>query len=99
MGLFSSREYAGTLVWEELDNVGDGRPQYVARAKVFGGWLISSIANASLGGSGIAFIPDPNHEWLPTKKIDNEEGKRVPKNAEEEKRMKLEEEWNKRHRN
>ena len=87
MGLFSSREYAGTLVWEELDNVGDGRPQYVARAKVFGGWLISSIANASLGGSGIAFIPDPNHEWLPTKKTDDEE-----------KRMKLEEEWNKRHR-
>ena len=31
--------------------------------------------------------------------ITNEEGKRVPKNAEEEKRMKLEEEWNKRHRN
>lgn len=29
-------------------------------------------------------------------KIENEE-KRVPKNAEEEKRMKLEEEWNKRH--
>ncbi|MCT7616656.1 hypothetical protein N5U05_02790 [Aliarcobacter butzleri] len=89
MGLFSSREYAGTLVWEELDNVGDGSPRYVARAKVFGGWLISSIANPSLGGSGITFIPDPNHEWLSTKKTDNEE----------EKRMKLEEEWNKRHRN
>ena len=37
MGLFSSKEYAGTLIWEELDNRGDGRPQYVARAKVFGG--------------------------------------------------------------
>ena len=96
MGLFSSKEYAGTLIWEELDNRGDGRPQYVARAKVFGGWLISSISNASIGGSGITFIPDPNHEWVANEKIENEE-KRVPKNAEEEKRMKLEEEWNKRH--
>jgi hypothetical protein len=26
------------------------------RAKVPGGWLVSS-------GSGLTFVPDPNHEW------------------------------------
>lgn len=33
MGLFSSKEYVGALIWEELDNRGDGRPQYVEEPK------------------------------------------------------------------
>lgn len=65
MGIFSSTKYAGTLEWELIDNIGDGRPQKLSRAKVFGGWLINTVPNASVGGAGLTFLPDPNHEWNP----------------------------------
>jgi hypothetical protein len=42
------------LQWEQLDS---GRFP-LSRAKVPGGWLVTTG-----GGSGIAFYPDPGHEW------------------------------------
>lgn len=92
MGLFSSTDYAGTLHWEKIDNKGDGRPQYVARAKVIGGWLISSIANAAVGGSSITFMPDPEHKWMASSQSTRSESNKAKTDAE-----KFEEEWYKRH--
>lgn len=63
MGLFSSKEqkYAGTLKWEEIKN--DGPPRNSWRAKVPGGWLFILWWGAAYDGSGITFIPDPEHKW------------------------------------
>jgi len=34
------------------------------RAKVPGGWLVTSSKNdRDQGGSGITFVPDPDHQW------------------------------------
>ncbi|NYT26558.1 hypothetical protein [Candidatus Thiodubiliella endoseptemdiera] len=63
MGIFT-RDYVGELKWESIKNTGDGRPQYSSRAKVFGGWLVSIMGNASIGGNGATFIPNPEHKWI-----------------------------------
>lgn len=65
MGLFSSDKgkFTGKLTWEAIKNVGDSiKPQYMARTKVFGGWLVET-QNWSVQNGGLTFIPDPNHEW------------------------------------
>ncbi|MCL1067216.1 hypothetical protein L2735_10395 [Shewanella olleyana] len=63
MGLFSSgTRDSPTIFWETLKNKGEnGSSQFTYRAKVPGGWLISS-ASAN-HGIGLTFIPDPNHDW------------------------------------
>lgn len=48
----TARAKEATLRFEPLDAGGYS----IARAKVPGGWLVAS-------GSGIAFYPDPKHEW------------------------------------
>jgi hypothetical protein len=45
-----------TLYWEEVENEGTRVPHFLIRAKVPGGWLVKT-------GSGLTFLPDPNHEW------------------------------------
>lgn len=41
------------LVWEQVAST-----QYsVGRTKVPGGWLVT------IGGTTLAFVPDPNHDW------------------------------------
>jgi len=47
-------------------NVGGKKPSFLSslggyRAKVPGGWLVFFCGNAGI--SGVAFYPDPNHEW------------------------------------
>lgn len=63
MGFFSSgNSNSPLLVWEELKN--DGGPRYSYRSKVPGGWLLSTCESTGDGiGSGVTFIPDPNHDW------------------------------------
>ena len=60
MGIFSTK-HSGSLTWESIESKGEGnKPNYCARTKVFGGWLVSS--QVELSGRFI-FLPDPNHEW------------------------------------
>ncbi|MBF9000558.1 hypothetical protein [Vibrio nitrifigilis] len=66
MGLFSRKGDddidAPVLVWEELKN--KGGPRYSYRTKIPGGWLIATCEADSDGiGSGVTFIPDPDHQW------------------------------------
>ena len=63
MGIFS-REYAGSMEWEEIETVSKRGPQYVYRARVPGGWLVETQTYVGNCG-GLAFLPDPNHEWNP----------------------------------
>ena len=53
-----------SLGWEEVKNAGAGmeRGLVVWRAKVFGGWLV--LADRGAGVSGLAFVPDPEHQWM-----------------------------------
>jgi hypothetical protein len=44
------------LYWEEVENEGTRTPHFLIRAKVPGGWLVKT-------GSGLTFLPDPEHEW------------------------------------
>jgi hypothetical protein len=44
------------LYWEVVENEGYRTPHFLIRAKVPGGWLVKT-------GSGLTFLPDPNHEW------------------------------------
>lgn len=51
------------LVWESFENVGgyaSGERLSVQRAKVPGGWLITTWLGDS---GGVTFLPDPDHEW------------------------------------
>lgn len=51
--------------WEELHRSDDKYGQ-VVRAKVIGGWLISSVIFAkkfNMAHESMVFIADPNHEW------------------------------------
>jgi hypothetical protein len=41
--------------WEEVPT----KRLYVYRLRVQGGWLVY----ATLGGGGLTFFPDPDHEW------------------------------------
>ena len=61
MGLFS-REYVGSLDWEAIKSKGEGRPQNTHRARVHGGWLVETQNHFGQSG-GLAFVPDPEHEW------------------------------------
>ena len=46
-----------TLNWEKIKNSGSlSSTQDTNRAKVAGGWLVSHFG-------GVAFLPDPNHQW------------------------------------
>lgn len=55
---FLSPDYIGTLKWEDIKGTGSNyATRRISRAKVFGGWLVSSE------GGSLTFIPDPNHEW------------------------------------
>ena len=33
------------------------------RAKVPGGWFVAVMSPFSNGGAGVAFYPDPSHQW------------------------------------
>jgi hypothetical protein len=54
------------LEWEDLASTGpDPDPRFprkifVARAMIPGGWLVVAEKGA---GTGLTFVPDPNHEW------------------------------------
>ncbi len=62
MGMFSKKEYKGTLVWENLEN--EGGPENSYRTKIRGGWLFTTSTNNGVGyGVGVTFIPDPEHKW------------------------------------
>lgn len=57
------------LKWEVVERTltGNGR-QMIRRVKIHGGWLVESeklFQNPDTGGYGvgIAFVPDPKHEW------------------------------------
>ena len=56
MGLFSKKEYKGTLRWEY-------GPAKAQRTKIPGGWLFYASDEFRTGGSGVTFIPDPEHKW------------------------------------
>jgi hypothetical protein len=58
MGLFSKKEYKGTLVWEHIKN--ENGPSISKRTKIPGGWLFYIHDDL---GSGVTFIPDPEHKW------------------------------------
>jgi hypothetical protein len=58
MSLFSKKEYKGTLVWENIKN--ENGPYTSRRTKITGGWLFYSTDGI---GSGVTFIPDPEHKW------------------------------------
>jgi len=58
------------LKWEIISDYNDGVDQnQMARAKVFGGWIIKSHTYstksfvANLISESMVFMPDPNHEW------------------------------------
>jgi hypothetical protein len=54
------------LEWEDLASTGPApdprfpRNIFVARAKIPGGWLVVAEKGP---GTGLTFVPDPNHEW------------------------------------
>jgi len=52
--------YSGRLLWERVENVSGPGEGY--RAKVPGGWLFA-VMTGSGRGSGVTFIPDPEHKW------------------------------------
>jgi len=47
------------LVFESVKTAPDYAPNLI-RAKVLGGWLVTSRHSAS----SVAFVPDAKHEWL-----------------------------------
>jgi len=51
------------LKWEFVGSSGSSKacPDGVSRAKVQGGWLVRIWS--IFGGSGITFMPDPDHKW------------------------------------
>ena len=62
MGWFS-RKCVGTLRWESIRTESEGgKPQYMHRAQVPGGWLVETQSFAPNSG-GLAFVPDPEHRW------------------------------------
>lgn len=60
----SQKTYAGKIEWEELENVGDPII-HIFRAKIPGGWLVTSKESTASRGAaiGLTFVPDPNHTW------------------------------------
>lgn len=44
----------------EWETITEYPPTY--RAKVFGGWKVTSVNSSSQTETSI-FVPDPNHEW------------------------------------
>jgi hypothetical protein len=58
-----SNKHSGEVEWEALRSTGEG-PQYIRRAKVFGGWLVET-SSMSTGAGGLTFMPDPGHQWAP----------------------------------
>lgn len=61
MGLFSYTDSdSPEIIWDHLKN--KNGPRFSRRAKIPGGWLFST-QEGNDGGGGVAFIPDPNHEW------------------------------------
>ena len=62
MGMFSKKEYKGTLIWENLKNEGVSGHSSL-RTKMPGGWLVMISDERGMGGSGATFIPDPDHKW------------------------------------
>lgn len=55
------------LHWEKIECVANGDTpisRTVYRSKVPGGWLVQVVFGAYSGtGTGLAFYPDPGHEW------------------------------------
>jgi hypothetical protein len=73
-GSFQQQENAATnapkqLRFESLPVVGITSSTNLYRAKVPGGWLVASSylkmnnQGGAAGGSGLTFVPDPNHSW------------------------------------
>ena len=52
------------MEWEQVDGIGEAGPGtgQICRAKVPGGWLIFVDCGYG-GGSGLTFLPDPQHTW------------------------------------
>lgn len=61
MGIFKP-DCSGSVSWEPIEPKGKWAPQYMRRAKVFGGWLVETASHSSSSG-GLTFLPDPKHEW------------------------------------
>ncbi len=51
---------SGGMEWEEVRSSGGLLSVY--RAKVPGGWLVY-VCNGYYHHGGVAFLPDPNHDW------------------------------------
>lgn len=47
--------------WEDIYWTSEGRAVCTSRAKVLGGWIVSTqIARCGLG---VVFVPDQEHKW------------------------------------
>ena len=69
-------ERANGLYWEQIRQTGAGGHTFPKhyRAEVPGRWLVLSVLGRSVGaGTGITFLPDPQHEW--TVKADEDWGR------------------------
>jgi hypothetical protein len=70
MGLFGSPKAAKakdgsdlTVTWELVAGTSHLWGGNIKRAKVPGGWFVSLIDPGAVHCTGIAFYPDPAHEW------------------------------------
>lgn len=54
------RKFEGTVEFKSIKNIGKTGPGIISRAEVKGGWLVYT---SGADGNGLAFVPDPNHEW------------------------------------
>ena len=51
------------IKWENISGVGPG-PGKTFRAEVPGGWLVAvRKETVGLPGTGLVFVPDPEHTW------------------------------------
>ena len=62
MGIFSSGDAnSPTIEWQPIKNVNSAISKFTYRAKIPGGWLVTTAhGNSAMGAT---FVPDPNHEW------------------------------------
>jgi hypothetical protein len=56
MGLFNSSAHEGAITWRKIKSKSDSSVFDICRAKVIGGWLVSSP-------DGLTFVPDPEYLW------------------------------------
>jgi|RhiMetdeSRZDD1v2_1073273.scaffolds.fasta_scaffold2815378_1 hypothetical protein len=62
--LFEQPAEPVAMKWQTLSASGRPGSQNAYRSKVPGGWLVETSRSTQNGiGVGLAFVPDPNHEW------------------------------------